>query len=76
MFQEIYRAHSTNSPVAYRFFPEAQDYFNEVEDKVKIGVAEVAETIIVKSGDKDAIDYQREHIKSPVGVCTTYHPST
>lgn len=48
VFEEIYRAHSTDSSIVSRFSPEAQDYFNDIEYRVRIGVAKVAEAIIVK----------------------------
>lgn len=67
-FLEIYRAHSTDSSKVYRFSPEAQDFFNDIEDRVRIGVAEIAEVIIVESGDEDDSDDEREPIKSPIGT--------
>lgn len=30
VFLEIYRAHSTDSSIVYRFSPEAQDFFNDI----------------------------------------------
>lgn len=68
VFLEIYRAHSTASFIVYRFSPEAQDFFNDIEDRVRIGVAEIAEAIIVESGDEDDSDDEREPIKSPIGT--------
>lgn len=68
VFLEIYRAHSTDSSIVDRFSPEAQDFFNDIEDRVRIGVAEIAEAIIVESGDEDDSDDEREPIKSPIGT--------
>lgn len=68
VFLEIYRAHSTASFIVYRFSSEAQDFFNDIEDRVRIGVAEIAEAIIVESGDEDDSDDEREPIKSPIGT--------
>lgn len=68
VFLEIYRAHSTDSSIVYRFSPEAQDFFNDIEDRVRIGVAEIAEAVIVESGDEDDSDDEREPIKSPIGT--------
>lgn len=53
--------------MVYRFFPEAQDYVNDVKDDVKIGVPEAAEAII-KIGDKNDSDDEREPVKSPIGT--------
>nr|XP_034306866.1 uncharacterized protein LOC117680534 isoform X2 [Crassostrea gigas] len=33
VFLEIYRAHSTASFIVYRFSSEAQDFFNDIEDR-------------------------------------------
>lgn len=68
VFLEIYRAHSTASFIVYRFSSEAQDFFNDIEDRVRIGVAEIAEAIIVESSDEDDSDDEREPIKSPIGT--------
>uniref|UniRef100_A0A8W8IRL8 Uncharacterized protein n=1 Tax=Magallana gigas TaxID=29159 RepID=A0A8W8IRL8_MAGGI len=68
VFLEIYRAHGTASFIVYRFSSEAQDFFNDIEDRVRIGVAEIAEAIIVESGDEDDSDDEREPIKSPIGT--------
>lgn len=39
--------------------PDAQDYFHDVEDKWKKGVAEKAEAIIIESGHKVDSDDER-----------------
>lgn len=54
--------------MVYRFFPEAQDYVNDVKDDVKIGVPEAADAIIIESGDKNDSDDEREPVKYPIGT--------
>lgn len=54
--------------MVYRFSPDAQDYFHDVEDKWKKGVAEKAEAIIIESGHKVDSDDERKFIKSLIGT--------
>lgn len=54
--------------MVYRFSPEAQDYFHDVEDKWKKGVAEKIEAIIIESGHKVDSDDERKFIKSLIGI--------
>lgn len=46
-------------------YQEAQHYFNDLKDRMRIGLAEVAKAIIIESGDGDD---DREPIKSPIGT--------
>lgn len=50
------------APLVYRFSPDAQDYFHDVEDKWKKGVAEKAEAIIIESGHKVDSDDERKKV--------------
>lgn len=47
-------------------YQEAQDFFNDLKDRMRIGLAEVAKAIIIESGDGDDGDDDREPIKSPI----------
>lgn len=49
-------------------YQEAQHYFNELKDRMRIGLAEVAKAIIIESDDGDDGDDDREPIKSPIGT--------
>lgn len=49
-------------------YQEAQDYFNDLKDRMRIDLAEVAKAIIIESGDGDEGDDDRKPIKSPIGT--------
>lgn len=48
--------------MVYRLSPEAHNYFHDVEDKLKKGVAEIAEAIIIESGHKDDSNDERRKV--------------
>lgn len=49
-------------------YQEAQHYFNDLKDRMRIGLAEVAKSIIIENGDEDDGDDDRQPIKSPIGT--------